>query len=143
LDSDGDEGAAVVNVELAVVADYASVSENKLNILGIFREVRAEELPVAVPHLYLVVTFEAEPAEYGKEWSIRIVLRENHDGDQLLSLEGPVQVPQPLQPGDRVYVNQVVGLTGIRFEHEGDYSFSVMVDDNEKASIPLSVYKLE
>jgi hypothetical protein len=133
-----------MNVDLAVVADYASVSDEKLNILGIFREVRTQRLPVTVPHLYVVVTFQVEPREYGAQWLIRVVLRrEDHDGGEILSFEGTAQVPEPLQPKDRVYLNQVLGLTGVTFDRAGEYRFSILVDSDEKASIPLTVHKLE
>jgi hypothetical protein len=135
----------VMQVSLAVLADYASVSiDNKLNILGVFHEVNTPILPVTVPLMYLVVSFEAEPAEYGKQLLARVVLSEEcGNGDPLLSLEGLAEVPQPARPEDRAYSNQVIGLSGVRFERVGDYRFSIFVDDQEVAVVPLRVNKLE
>lgn len=116
-----------MEVKLAVLADFASVSQdNKLNILGIFQEVNTPTLPTTVPHMYLVVSFEAEPPEYGKQLLIRVaLLGEDGEGGELLSLEGLAEVPQPERREDRVYVNQVIGLAGVTFEQPGDYYFAV------------------
>lgn len=134
-----------MQVELAVLADFASISiDRKLNILGVFQEVNAPELPVTVAYMYLVVSFKADPAEYGKHLSARIVLTEERgNGEPLLSLEGLAEVPQPTKPGDRAYSNQVIGLNGVRFEREGDYRFSISVEGQEAAVVPLRVNKVE
>jgi hypothetical protein len=134
-----------MQVRLAVLADYASVSiDNKLNILGVFQEINTPVLPVTASHMYLVASFEAEPAEYGKRLLVRVVLSEEHgNGDPLVSLEGLAEVPQPARPEDRAYSNQVIGLTGVQFERAGDYRFSISVENQEVAVVPLRVNKLE
>jgi hypothetical protein len=134
-----------MNVKLAALADFASVSQdNKLNILGIFQEVNTPTLPVTVPHMYLVVSFEAESADYGKQLLIRVALvSKDSDGDEMLALEGLAEVPQPTQPENQVYVNQVIGLAGVTFEHTGNYSFSISVEKEEKVVVPLRVNKLK
>lgn len=130
---------------LAVLADYASVSkDNKLNILGIFQDINAQEFPVTVPHIYVVLTCEAGPAEYGKNLSIRVaLLDEDDDANEILALEGLAEVAQPKHPADRVFVNQIAGLSFVHFRHPGNYRFSFSVEDDEIASIPLRVNELE
>jgi hypothetical protein len=134
-----------MQVKLAVLADYASVSvDNKLNILGVFQEVNTPDFPITVPHMYLVISFEAEPAEHGRHLLAHIVLSEESDnGQTLLSLEGMAEVPQPTRMTDRAYSNQVIGLSGVTFEHEGDYKFSISVENQEVAIVPLRVNGLE
>jgi hypothetical protein len=134
-----------MKVALAVLADFASVTQDgKLNILGIFHEVKPPFLPFPFPQMFLVASFEAEPADYGKHHSIRVILRrKNDDGTEILSLDGEMQTPNPTRPGATGYVNQVVGLSGVTFERAGDYLFSILVNGEGKATVPLHVYEAE
>lgn len=129
-----------MKLRLAVLADYTSINrDGRLNIMGVIREVNTPVLPFPLPPMYLVISLEAEPAEYGKEYPIRIVLRyENGKGGQILDLKGPAQVPQPERPG-RVLVNQLIGLAGLNLEHAGTYTFSIDVGDEEVGAVPLDV----
>jgi len=129
-----------VDVNLAVLADYANVSQDgKLNIMGIFQEVNPPVLPFALPQMYLVISFVAGPAEFGSTKNIRIVLLES-DGSEMLTLEGQMEVPrQSPRPGSRAYMNQVIGLNGITFHRPGDYAFSILVGGETKETIGLHV----
>jgi len=130
-----------MQVTLAVLADYANVSqEGKANIMGVFSEVNPPELPFALPMMYLIVTFTASPAEIGSEKTLRVTLMDS-DGNQVLSLESPVVVPKPARPGNPVQLNSILGLGGVRFDQAGDYQFSILVDGDEKTSLPLHVNK--
>src|SRR5215217_4763717 len=83
-----------MEVKLAVLADYANVSQDgKLNIMGIFQEINATALPFPLPQMYLVLTFEAGPAEFGSEKQLRVVLVDS-DGNERMSLKGQVKVPR-------------------------------------------------
>ena len=139
------ERASAMDVKLAALADYASVSiDNKLNILGVFQEINTPNLPATVPHMYLVLSLEAQPEQYGKKVLVRVVLfDEGNDDGVVIRLEGLTEVPQPRSPGDRVFSNQVVGLSGVTFEHAGNYRFSISVENEEIAVVPLRVNKLE
>jgi hypothetical protein len=135
------EEGETLKARLAVLADYASVNQDgRLNILGVIQEVNTPVLPFPLPPMYLVFSLEAEPAEFGKEYPIRIVLRyENGEGGQILDLKGPAQVPQPERPG-RVFINQLIGLAGLNLEHAGTYTFSIDVSDEEVGTVPLDVH---
>ena len=128
-----------VDVTLAVLADYANVSQDgKLNIMGIFQEVNPPELPFALPQMYLVVSFEAGPAEFDSFKHIRLALLDS-DGNEMLALEGQVQVPRPGRPGSRAYINQVIGLNGVIFERPGDYGFAILVNGDTRGTAALHV----
>lgn len=128
-----------MEVELAVLADYANVSQDgKLNIMGIFQEINAPDLPFALPQMYLVVSFVAGPAEFGSAKNIRITLLDN-DGNEMLGLEGQVEVPRPPRPGSRAYINQVIGLNGITFQQPGGHAFSILVGGETKETVGLHV----
>lgn len=136
-----EEGAAL-EVNLAVLADYANVSQDgKLNIMGIFQEVNPPMMPFVLPQLFLVVSFEADAAEFETLKSIKIAMLDD-DGNEMLGLEGQAQVPRPPRPGSQAYINQVLGLNGIRFERPGDYSFAILVGGETRGSVPLRVNEL-
>jgi hypothetical protein len=129
---------------VAVLADFASLSDDgKLNIMGIFHEINAPSLPFPLPQIYLVFSLEAEPAEYGEERMIRIVLR--HDGaadNEILDFQGSVRIPQPERPG-RVITNQLIGLSGVNLERVGNYTFSINVGEEEVATVRMRVKVVE
>jgi hypothetical protein len=128
-----------VDVTLAVLADYANVSQDgKLNIMGIFQEVNPPALPFPLPQMYLVVSFAAGPAEFDTVKDIKFALLDN-DGNEMLALEGRAQVPRPQRPGMRAYMNELIGLSGITFERAGDFAFTILVGGETKETVSLHV----
>ncbi len=128
-----------MEVVLAVVCDYANVSmEGKLNILGVFQELNPQVLPYSHPQMYLVVSFEAGAAEVGQQKHFRIVLLDT-DGNEILLMEGPAVVEAAARPGGRSYINQVVGLQLTTFQRTGDHAFHILVNGEEKRTVPLYV----
>lgn len=128
-----------MRVRLAVLADYANVSQDgKLNIMGIFQEVNPPVLPFALPQMYLVVAFEAGAAEFDTTKDIRFALLDS-DGNEMLALAGQATVPRPDRPGSRAYINQVIGLNGITFDHPGDYGFSILVAGETRETVELHI----
>lgn len=131
-----------MEVTVAVLADYANVSKDgKLNIMGIFQEVNAPELPYQLPQMYLVLSFTAGPAEFASVKNVRVVLLHS-DGQEVFSLRAQMQVPNAARPGRRAYINETIGLAGVPFQQAGDYAFSILVGDDEKATVPLYVNDL-
>jgi hypothetical protein len=134
-----------VEAKLAVLAEYAGVSsDNRLNILGIFEDINPRTYPVSVPHIYAVLSCEADSTEYGQKFLVRFALLDaDSDDNEILALEGLVEVPQPSPQSERVTVNQIVGLTSVQFDHPGNYRFSFSVEGEEIASVPLLANKVE
>ena len=133
------EKGVAVEVTVAVLADYANVSQDgKLNIMGIFQEINPPVLPFALPQMYLVLSFSAGPAEVGSVRNIRIPLLHT-DGEEIFSLQAQMQVPKAKRSGSRAYINEAIGLAGLKFAQAGDYAFHVLIGDDEKASVPLHV----
>lgn len=131
-----------LEVNLAVLADYANVSQDgKLNIMGIFQEVNAPSLPFQLPQMYLVMSFSAGPAEFDSVRNVRIALLRG-DGQEVLTLGAQMTVPRANRPGSRAYINEAIGLAGIGFQEAGDYGFSVLIGDDEKAWVSLYVNDL-
>jgi hypothetical protein len=134
-----------VEAKLAVLAEYAGVSsDNRLNILGIFEDINPRTFPATVPHIYAVLSCEADLTEYGKKFPVRVALLDtDSDDNEILALEGLVEVPRPSPQSEMVTVNQIVGLTSVQFDHPGNYRFSFSVKGEEIASVPLRANKVE
>ncbi|GEM_PF-227083 len=127
-----------MEIKLRALADFASVTrEGKLNIMGIFDQINPVGFPALIPMMHLVVTYEASPAEGNSEKQVRIVLM-SADGP-LAELDQVVRVPAPERPGSRINVNQIVAIGGIGFQNPGDYSFVILVNGEEKGSLPFYV----
>src|SRR5919107_3441606 len=105
------KGSLAVEAKLAVLAEYAGVSsDNRLNILGIFEDINPRTFPATVPHIYVVLSSEADPTEYGEKFLVRVALLDaDSDDNEILALEALVEVPRPRPQSERVIVNQIVG----------------------------------
>jgi hypothetical protein len=129
-----------MDVTVAVLADCANMSsDGKLNIMGIFAEINPPVLPFHLPSMYLVLGFSASPAEVGSDKRLRVVLLDPDGRQPVLQLESIMTVGKPIRSGSRTYLQSVIGLNGVLFARSGDYLFSVLVNGEEKTSLPLYV----
>jgi hypothetical protein len=132
-----------MDVRLAVLADFASITrEGKLNILGIFDEINTQNLPVQLPVFYVVVSYEAGPAEFDTKKSTQIAVTDD-DGNVMVRLEQDITVSRARRPGTRSTMNQIIGIAGLPFPKAGDYQFAVLIDGGEAGTIRLRVNEVE
>jgi hypothetical protein len=128
-----------MRVTLAALADYANVTvDGKLNIMGIFQEINAPTLPFQLAQMFLVVSFSASPSEAPAQKQLNVKLLAE-DGAEVVSTQQSLPVQQPNRPGARIITNAVIGFGGLLFARPGDYAFSILVDGDEKESVPLRV----
>ena len=132
-----------MDVTLAALADSANISqEGKLNILGEFNQIFASSLPVQHSAMSLVLRLEAGPVEYGQEKRIEIRLVDA-DGSSVLDV-GTAKVSVPnAGPGKRARLVTVLNIQNTILESYGDYAFVVLVNGDEKATVPLELVPLE
>ena len=126
-----------MDVPLALLADSANISqEGKLNVLGAFDNINASSFPAVHAAMVLVIGLTASPAEYGHTRLCRIRLLDA-DANQLLAIEGDLEVNQPsdLAAPHSVYIP--FPIPPITFPHAGDYAFHILIDDDEKATVPF------
>ena len=125
-----------------MLADYANVAQgNKLNIMGMFREIYASTFPARHPEMTLVLQFEPTAAEIGQTRRLTIKLLDA-DGRELLGFSRDLLIPErnPVTPpGVMGYVIHMVQLRDVVFMHPGTYAFSILVDNDEKGTCPLVV----
>ncbi len=129
-----------MDVKLGVLADFASLSrEGKLNILGIFDEINAAALPVALPIFYVVVSYSTGAVEFERDKSLEIALT-SEDGNVLVRMPQNVHIPRPPRPGTRGTVNQIHALVNLGFQEAGSYEFVMSVDGHpDPYRIPLRI----
>ena len=130
-----------MDVAFALLADAANVSrEGKLNILGAFDRVHGSKFPLTWPRMVLVTRFVASAAEYGQEKSLEIVTMDA-DGKKLGQATGKMQVPDR-QTGRQLKINHILPMQ-MTFPGPGEYSIAILVNGEQKATVPLEVVRRE
>jgi hypothetical protein len=131
-----------VRLRLAVAADYANrSSEGKLNIMGIFHEVTPLGFPAGLSQGFLVMEWEAGPAEVGTQRELRIAFVEP-DGTEKIALSARLKIPSPTRPGSPTLFNQIIDVAGTPLEKPGEHAFYILADNDEKGRVPLYVHEL-
>jgi len=129
-----------MKVQLAVVADQANLSaDGKLNIMGVFNNIFASQVPVVHLKMYLVMQYLVEASDRSRTRHIAIKFRDpdgidllGMDADEQFAADAPLLVTNP----------QVIELTLIRFEQFGEYRFAIEIDAQELATIPLRLVQV-
>lgn len=120
-------------------ADYANVAEGgKLNIMGIFRNIYSSNFPTRHPEMHLIIKLRASPAEYGQTRKLTIKLMDEDAKIELVNFSRDIVVPPPVgrqQPE----INQILKIRDIIFPEPGTYQFSVLIDNDEKGTLPIEV----
>jgi len=131
-----------MNVLVAVLCDAATQdSSNKLNILGAFDTIYAQQLPAIQPQcaVALRATFAADD-EGPHKLALNFI---NADG---CSIMRPIELPVTIKLPDDVHfisINFVLNIQQLQFPETGFYSVDVRCDGQSQASIPLQVKLIE
>ena len=126
-----------MNVQVAILCDAATDDNGKLNLLGAFDTIYAQQLPAIHPQcaVALRVTFAA-----GDEGQHKLALNFiNADGHPVMpAMEVPVAVALP-EDVHFVTRNFIVNIQQLKFVEAGLYSVDIRLDGKSQASIPLQV----
>lgn len=129
-----------MNIQVAVLCDAATDDNGKLNLLGAFDTIYAQQMPAI--HLQcavaLRVTFQAGD-EGTRKLSLNFI---NADGRAILQdIELPVKVTLP-DDAHFLTRNFIVNIRELKFDEPGLYSVDVRLDDETVASVPLLVRQM-
>lgn len=128
----------MITVRHAMLADYAMVSQDgKLSIIGIFERLYAQKCPVTHPMMCLVLSFEADRGDTGKQHRLEFQLIDA-DGTVQLNFGGDMQVAPP-PPGENARFNHIVNLNNIVFKEFGSYEFKVLVNGEVRVGVPVNI----
>jgi hypothetical protein len=132
-----------VDLRTILVADYANVAQGgKPNVMGIFGIINAEKCPARQPEMYFVASLTAGAAEFGRQTTIRVKLMDS--SAKLTLVDFSQQTVVPTAPGGRrAEVNIIVRLRDVVFPDFGAYQFSILVDNDEKGTLPIEINKIE
>lgn len=118
------------------ICDYASMSQgNKVNILGIFKNISGMTFPITHPQLFVVSNFSVnEPGEYKQV----LKLVDDIDKDVIPPLEFPSNVSS-LGKNKAADVGMIASLVGLKFPKPGTYDFVLKVNGSEIARTQLTL----
>jgi hypothetical protein len=125
-----------MKLDFALLADAATVdASGKLSILGVFDRIRARDFPARHGRIALVMRLSTVAEDSGGHRAeIRLV---DPDGNDLVTLNGNLEVRATAPEGEETRVPQVLNLDGIAFPRAGRYRFEIRVDDRLVATLPL------
>ena len=124
-----------LKTEIIALCDYALVAkDNKLSIMGIFDEFRAEKFPTGFIDKFLVATINGE---LSTPYKLIIELQRDNNGHNLLN---PTNVNATTSSNGKN--NLIIRLTNVGFEKEGDYYFKIYDGKDVVGSTHLKVIKL-
>ena len=123
---------------LIAVADHASISDNKLNVMGIFGIIPAPDVPCQHPLMWLVAQLEFDALDAGDKPVVISVI--GPDGEVVLEVEGVMTVPEAAD-GQPVIVHQLVQMPGMVFPRFGRYDFKIRVADEPEMAVPVTVVR--
>ena len=132
-----------VDLLVLLAADYANVEKSgKLNVMGIFSQIYASKFPVRHPEMHVIVSLSASPAEYNTTRKLTVKLMDEDGKQEILSWSRDIRVPAG-SGMRRLEVNQILRLRDVVFPEPGSYQFSVLVDNDEKGTLPIFLVQRE
>ncbi len=122
--------------EIFVMCDGANDSHGKLNILGAFDMIVADDFPFVHPHCAVAVRLR-----YGRtdeqEQKINLILRNDADNTVLARIDTTLKRGISLNPTSTG--NLIIHINSLRFEKPGDYSIILQIEGLPTAITPLYV----
>ncbi len=122
--------------EVFVMCDGANDSHGKLNILGAFDMIVADDFPFVHPHCSIAVRLRHGNSD-GPEQKINLILKNDADNAPLASVDTTLK--RAVSPNPTSTSNLIIHLNSLRFEKPGDYSIVLKVDGLPVAITPLYV----
>ena len=124
---------------LLLSADYANIAQGgKLNVMGIFRNIYGSGFPLRQPEMHLIARLRPSPAEYGQTRKLTIKLMDEDAQTEIVNFSRDVVVPSPTGR-QRPEINQILRLRDLIFPKPGIYQFSILIDNDEKGTLPIEV----
>jgi hypothetical protein len=124
-----------MQMTMGVLADAANVTaDGRMNILGIFGEIRSAAFTAVHPSAVLIVQLRAKQWEVGQ--NARVVIRLMDLDKPLLEISGEFVIP-----GNResdATINQLFGLKMLQLPAPGEYAFHVEVNGVEVGTVPFT-----
>lgn len=120
-----------MKINTLLVADYAKVDpfDGKLDILGVFRQIAAEEFPVTLRRICMVVILQQDAGETPQSYRLEVFM-EDTDGEAVTTFEATYQLPESKASLSEPY-GVIYEFAEPTFDAPGDYRFGVRLNDGE------------
>jgi len=123
---------------LALVCDSANMTaDGKLNILGVFSEVRAHRFPATHPTMTIVLKFNNIMGDEGEMVLTGRFL--DSDGGETIT---PIKMPVNLGQGHDEAVS-IINISSLEFPGVGDYCFEISSGEEYLASVPIKARSID
>jgi hypothetical protein len=129
-----------LDVEIFALCDAATEHGGKLNILGTFDTIRAQQFPVVHPLCAIVIRVRFARVENGTH-PFRIDFIDADGRPVIPDLNGNINIQVP-DGMDSSTANLVLNLAGVKFERAGQYSIDLAIDARHERSLPIHVSQL-
>ena len=134
-----------MKLQFAFLADFALAHpDGKIYVLGGgFDTIYASVLPARHPHLALVMNLQFAANETGRSYAIEIRPQDSTGAPflQVMTIEASphLNLQAPTSP---VTFQSVLNFQGVQLRTAGEHTFSIVVDGQELAAVPLRVTKI-
>jgi|WetSurMetagenome_2_1015567.scaffolds.fasta_scaffold03406_5 hypothetical protein len=130
-----------LKTEIIALCDYANVSrEGKLNINGIFDELRIQKFPGGIARAFLVATINGEPnTQYNLILKVKAENGSSPRGEEEETPLKDLNLNAMTSPNGKS--NLMIELVNLGFKKEGTYRFIVMNQGKEAGATLLKVFQ--
>lgn len=126
-----------MKLEAFLIADAATDSQGKINVLGAFDTIYAKQIPVVHPALSIVIRLRLHPDEAG-EHDLQISIKNNQNDDIVPPLIGKFGV-NPDRKDKEVRANIILHMQTIEFREYGELWVHLTIDGDLFSTIPFYV----
>src|SRR3954464_1624177 len=124
-----------MNIQTAVLCDAATEHGGKLNLLGAFDAIHAQQLPVLHPQCAIALRMTFTDAEEGSH-TLRLTFMDEDGQSIMRGIDVPVTVAIPAD-AHFATSNIIVNIQQLKFDRPGLYSVDISMDGKQEGSIPL------
>ena len=126
-----------MKVELFALADAATDSAGKLNILGIYDTIQAQRVPAVHGRCAIVIKIRFERIERG-DHRLRLSIVDQDGQPVIPALDAPMTMQFPDQMPSAA-AQLILDLQNLEFKKFGEFSVDLAIDGRQEASIPVFV----
>lgn len=124
-----------MEAEIFAICDYSMISEEKLNIFGVFDSVSIPVLPYTPPFLFVAGRIRFEDRETGK-YTVKVDII-NSTGEKpfepfIEETNARINIKHPVYNFSKTLVN-------VRFNKYGRYSITLYINDKPLKTIPFII----
>jgi hypothetical protein len=127
-----------MDVEVFLMADAATDSQGKLNILGAFDTVFAPAMPTLLGQCAIVIRLRVYPSDTLSH-NVEVHITTAEGTDLVPPASGKFDLPAVQPPAPSSGINIIFNIIGLKFERYGEHAIHLDIDGQRRNSLPLYV----